>query len=111
MFNLMAVVVAGEKEKLEAAKGLKSLHSSPREWFVCDDPSTFTRCFVIQGSDSRASWQASLFFEPTRFEGTDVLVHSGIYEAAKGIYKQLLPEIIDHQHKYGASIYWSFSSW
>ncbi|KAL5571400.1 hypothetical protein UlMin_020997 [Ulmus minor] len=99
--TMTAVVAAGEKEKLEAAKDLQSLHSSPCEWFICDDASTYTRCFVIQGSDSLASWQANLFFEPTKFEETDCLVHRGIYEAAKGIYMQFMPEIIDHLNKYG----------
>ncbi|KAL2345896.1 hypothetical protein Fmac_007181 [Flemingia macrophylla] len=99
--TMTAVVAAGEKEKQEAAKDLRSLHSSPCEWFVCDDPSNYTRCFVIQGSDSLASWQANLFFEPTKFEDTDVLVHRGIYEAAKGIYKQFMPEIMDHLERHG----------
>ncbi|XP_059457288.1 phospholipase A1 PLIP1, chloroplastic isoform X2 [Corylus avellana] len=99
--TMTAVVAAGEREKQEAARALQSLHSSPCEWFVCDDLSTCTRCFVIQGSDSLSSWQANLFFEPTKFEGTDVLVHRGIYEAAKGIYEQFMPEIIDHLNTYG----------
>lgn len=34
-------------------------------------------------------------------QGTEVLVHRGIYEAAKGIYEQFLPEIRDHLDKYG----------
>lgn len=46
--TMTTVVAAGEKAKLEAAKDLQSLHSSPCEWFVCDDSSTYTRCFVIQ---------------------------------------------------------------
>lgn len=46
--TMTAVVAAGEEEKLEAAKELQSLQSSPCEWFVCDDPNTYTRCFVIQ---------------------------------------------------------------
>ncbi|KAG6730261.1 hypothetical protein I3843_01G070200 [Carya illinoinensis] len=99
--TMTAVVAAGERQKQEAAKDLQSLHSSPCEWFICDDLSTYTRCFVIQGSDSLASWQANLFFEPTKFEGTDVLVHRGIYEAAKGIYEQFMPEIVEHLNKYG----------
>ncbi|KAJ7962551.1 Lipase [Quillaja saponaria] len=99
--TMTAVVAAGEKKKQEAANDLQSLHSSPCEWFVCDESSTYTRCFVIQGSDSLASWQANLFFEPTKFEGTDVLVHRGIYEAAKGIYEQFMPEIMNHLNKYG----------
>ncbi|XP_068667361.1 phospholipase A1 PLIP1, chloroplastic-like [Aristolochia californica] len=93
---MTAVVAAEETAKSEAARDLRSLHSSPCEWFVCDDPATYKRSFVIQGSDSLASWQANLFFEPTKFEGTDVQVHRGIYEAAKGIYEQLMPEILHH---------------
>ncbi|XP_065860229.1 phospholipase A1 PLIP1, chloroplastic [Euphorbia lathyris] len=99
--TMTAVVAAGEKEKQKAATALQSLHSSPCEWFICDDLSTYTRCFVIQGSDSLASWQANLFFEPAKFEGTEVLVHRGIYEAAKGIYEQFMPEIIEHLTTYG----------
>lgn len=34
-------------------------------------------------------------------QGTEVLVHRGIYEAAKGIYDQFLPEIKNHLDKYG----------
>ncbi|XP_010261536.1 PREDICTED: uncharacterized protein LOC104600342 [Nelumbo nucifera] len=99
--TMTAVVAAEEAAKQEAARDLRSLHSSPCEWFVCDDPSTCTRCFIIQGSDSLASWQANLFFEPTKFEGTEVLVHRGIYEAAKGIYEQFTPEILSHLKKHG----------
>ncbi|XP_071937354.1 phospholipase A1 PLIP1, chloroplastic-like [Coffea arabica] len=99
--SMTAVVAADEKQKQEAARDLQSLHSSPCEWFVCDDSSIYTRCFVIQGSDSLASWQANLFFEPTNFEGTDVLVHRGIYEAAKGIYEQFMPEITQHLERFG----------
>lgn len=46
--TMTAVVAAGEKEKQEAADDLQSLHSSPCDWFICDDYSTYTRCFVIQ---------------------------------------------------------------
>lgn len=46
--TMTAVVAAGEDEKLEAARELQSLQSSPCEWFVCDDLSSYTRCFVIQ---------------------------------------------------------------
>ncbi|CAI0423266.1 unnamed protein product [Linum tenue] len=99
--TMTAVVAAGEKDKQETANNLQSLQSSPCEWFICDDSSTYTRSFVIQGSDSFASWQANLFFEPAKFEGTDVLVHRGIYEAAKGIYDQFMPEIMSHLERYG----------
>lgn len=99
--TVTSVVASGERERQEAATSLQSLHSSPCEWFVCDDFSNYTRCFIIQGSDSLASWQANLFFEPTKFENTDVLVHRGIYEAAKGIYEQFMPEIMDHLKRHG----------
>lgn len=99
--TMTAVVAAGEKEKQEAVRDFQSANSSPCEWFVCDDASTYTRCFVIQGSDSMASWLANLLFEPTNFEDTEALVHRGIYEAAKGIYSQFLPEIMDHLEKHG----------
>ncbi|KAE8700990.1 hypothetical protein F3Y22_tig00110549pilonHSYRG00065 [Hibiscus syriacus] len=51
--------------------------------------------------DSLASWQANLLFEPMTFEDTGVLVHRGIYEAAKGLYEQFLPEIMDHLERHG----------
>ncbi|KAL0918028.1 hypothetical protein M5K25_013149 [Dendrobium thyrsiflorum] len=107
--SVTAVVAAEEMARLEAAKELQSLHSSPCEWFVCDEPSTRTRCFVIQGSDSLASWQANLFFEPTKFEGTEALVHRGIYEAAKGIYHQFMPEINSHIVAHGGAARFRFT--
>ncbi|XP_068655879.1 phospholipase A1 PLIP1, chloroplastic-like [Aristolochia californica] len=106
---MTAVVAAEETAKSEAARDLRSLHSSPCEWLVCDDPVTCRRSFVIQGSDSLASWQTNLFFDPTKFEGTDVQVHRGIYEAAKGIYEQLMPEILHHLNLYGARSKLQFS--
>ncbi|KAJ8444721.1 hypothetical protein Cgig2_030395 [Carnegiea gigantea] len=109
--TMTAVVAAREKEKQDAAKELQSLHSSPCEWFICDDPCTHVRYFVTQGTESLAAWQANLFFEPATFENslklpltmqdTEALVHRGIYEAAKGIYKQFLPEIQNHIKDHG----------
>ncbi|GAB2291092.1 hypothetical protein Dimus_025347 [Dionaea muscipula] len=99
--TMTSMVAAKEKEKQQVAKELQSLHSSPCEWFICDDPGTRTRYFVIQGSDSLASWQANLLFEPTEFEGTEMVVHRGMYEAAKGIYEQFLPEIQQHLNAHG----------
>ncbi|TVU03221.1 hypothetical protein EJB05_51252, partial [Eragrostis curvula] len=95
--TVTAVVAAEDEARQEAARDLRSPSSSPCEWFVCDEADGGrTRCFVIQGSDSLASWQANLLFEPTEFEATGVLVHRGIYEAAKGIYEQVLPEVEAH---------------
>eukprot|EP01018_Ginkgo_biloba_P027437 Gb_40072 [translate_table: standard] len=94
--SVTAVVAAKEETKQAVAKDLQSIHSSPCEWFICDDESSHTRYFVIQGSESLASWQANLLFEPIQFEGLEVLVHRGIYEAAKGIYEQILPEVHAH---------------
>ncbi|GFP80619.1 hypothetical protein PHJA_000205200 [Phtheirospermum japonicum] len=75
------VVAAKEEVKQAVADDLNSNVSSPCEWFVCDDDRTTTRFFVIQG--------------------LDVLVHRGIYEAAKGMYKQMLPEIHAHLKSHG----------
>ncbi|KAL1558332.1 phospholipase A1 PLIP2, chloroplastic-like [Salvia divinorum] len=99
--SVTAVVAAKEEVKQAVADDLNSTKSSPCEWFVCDDDQNATRFFVVQGSESMASWQANLLFEPIQFEGLDVLVHRGIYEAAKGIYKQMLPEIREHLKSHG----------
>ncbi|KAG8056167.1 hypothetical protein GUJ93_ZPchr0001g31801 [Zizania palustris] len=99
--TMTAVVAAEDEARQEAARDLRSPLSSPCEWFVCDESDARARCFVIQGSDSLASWQANLLFEPTKFEDTGVLVHRGIYEAAKGIYEQLMPEIEAHLREHG----------
>lgn len=96
-----AVVVAEEETKQAVTKDRRSSHSCPCEWFVCDDNSSQTRIFVIQGSESLASWQANLSFEPMKFEGLDILVHRGIYEAAKGLYEQVLPEVLAHFNSHG----------
>ncbi|KAL6132995.1 hypothetical protein ACLB2K_065232 [Fragaria x ananassa] len=85
--------------KQGAGKDFQSLHL--QEWFVCDDPTTYTRFCVIQGIDSLASWQAYFLFEPMEFEGTTVLVHRGIYELAKKLYEHFIPEIIDHLVRHG----------
>ncbi|KMT20332.1 hypothetical protein BVRB_1g003310 isoform B [Beta vulgaris subsp. vulgaris] len=107
--TMTAVVAGKEREKQAAAKELQSLHSSPCEWFICDDPRTHVRFFVIQGSESLASWQANLFFEPAKFEDTDAAVHRGIYEAAKGIYEQFMPEIQNHLDTYGEEAKFQFT--
>ncbi|KAM2093184.1 hypothetical protein ACFX1Q_031403 [Malus domestica] len=99
--SVTAVVAAKEEVKQAVADDLNSTLSSPCEWFVCDDDQSGTRFFVIQGSESLASWQANLLFEPIQFEGLDVLVHRGIYEAAKGIYKQMLPGVHAHLKSHG----------
>ncbi|WCJ22297.1 alpha/beta-Hydrolases superfamily protein [Euphorbia peplus] len=93
--SVTAVVAAKEEVKQAVADDLSSTRSSPCEWYICDDDQG-TRFFVIQGSESLASWQANLLFEPVQFEGLDVLVHRGIYEAAKGMYEQMLPEVRAH---------------
>ncbi|XP_047312046.1 phospholipase A1 PLIP2, chloroplastic [Impatiens glandulifera] len=99
--SVTSVVAAKEEVKQAVADNLSSRRSSPCEWFICDDDETATRYFVIQGSESLASWQANLLFEPAEFEGLDVLVHRGIYEAAKGIYEQMLPEVHAHLETHG----------
>lgn len=47
--NSVTAMVAGKEEMKQAvAKNLNSSHSSPCEWFICDDDSSSTRYFVIQ---------------------------------------------------------------
>ncbi|XP_050376407.1 phospholipase A1 PLIP2, chloroplastic [Argentina anserina] len=99
--SVTSVVAAKEEVKQAVADDLNSTHSSPCDWFICDDDQSATRFLVIQGSESLASWQANLLFEPIQFEGLDVLVHRGIYEAAKGIYEQVLPEVQAHLKSHG----------
>ncbi|KAL5700297.1 hypothetical protein ACHQM5_025757 [Ranunculus cassubicifolius] len=101
--SLTAVVAAKEEMKQTVGKDFNSVHSSPCDWFICDDDQNGTRIFVIQGSETLASWQANLLFEPVQFEGLDVFVHRGIYEAAKGIYEQILPEVRSHLQCHGNS--------
>ncbi|KAA8549100.1 hypothetical protein F0562_000784 [Nyssa sinensis] len=99
--SVTAVVAAKEEVKQAVADDLNSTRLSPCEWFISDDDQSGTRFFVIQGSESLASWQANLLFEPVQFEELDVLVHRGIYEAAKGIYGQMLPEVHAHLKSLG----------
>lgn len=42
-------------------------------------------------------------------QDTDVLVHRGIYEAAKGIYEQFLPEITEHLSRHGERARFQFT--
>lgn len=107
--SVTSVVAAKEEVKQAVADDLNSNHSSPCEWFVCDDDESLTRFFVIQGSESLASWQANLLFEPIQFEGLDVMVHRGIYEAAKGMYKQMLPEVRSHLKSHGTHAKFRFT--
>lgn len=46
--SLTAVVASKEEVKQAVANDLKSTHSSPCEWFICDDDQSATRFFVIQ---------------------------------------------------------------
>ncbi|KAI0529429.1 hypothetical protein KFK09_001978 [Dendrobium nobile] len=108
--NSVTAVIAGKEEMKDAvAEDLNSASSSPCEWFICDDDKSRTRYFVIQGSESLESWQANLLFEPVQFEGLDVLVHRGIYEAAKGIYQQMLAEVQAHLKHHGNSAIFRFT--
>ncbi|KAK7269625.1 hypothetical protein RIF29_22358 [Crotalaria pallida] len=107
--SVTAVVAAKEEVKQAVADDLNSTRSSPCEWFVCDDDQSGTRFFVIQGSETMASWQANLLFEPIQFEGLDVIVHRGIYEAAKGMYQQMLPEVCAHLKARGSHATFRFT--
>lgn len=53
----------------EHSKGPKSSQAAdPSEWFVCDDPVSHTRYFVIQGSQTIEHWRLNLSFDPVPFE-------------------------------------------
>lgn len=101
--SVTSMVAAKEETKQAVADDLNSSRSCPCEWFICDDNQSSTRYFVVQGSETIASWQANLLFEPIKFEGLNVLVHRGIYEAAKGIYQQMLPYVKSHLRNRGKS--------
>ncbi|CAK8544393.1 unnamed protein product [Lathyrus sativus] len=103
------VIVADEDVKQAFADDLNSTSSTPCEWYICDDDQSSTRYFVIQGSESLESWQANLLFEPVQFEGFDVLVHRGIYEAAKVTYQQMLPEVHAHLNSQGSRATFRFT--
>ena len=61
--NSVTAVVAGKEEMKQAvAKDLRSLHSSPCEWFICDDESCGTRFLVIQVRGSPISQHSLCFF-------------------------------------------------
>ncbi|KAL6627627.1 hypothetical protein ACP70R_031353 [Stipagrostis hirtigluma subsp. patula] len=101
--SVTSMVAAKEETRQAVADDLNSSRSCPCEWFVCDDDQSSTRYFVVQGSESIASWQANLLFEPVKFEELEVLVHRGIYEAAKGMYHQMLPYVKSHLKIHGKS--------
>ncbi|KAL9227618.1 hypothetical protein vseg_003287 [Gypsophila vaccaria] len=107
--SVTAVVAAREEVKQAVADDLSSISSAPCEWFVCDDEKSTTRFFVIQGSETLASWQANLLFEPMQFEDVDVFVHRGIYEAAKGMYQQMLPEVLAYMKTHGSRAKFRFT--
>ncbi|KAL1221528.1 Phospholipase A1 PLIP2 [Cardamine amara subsp. amara] len=107
--SVTSVVAAEEDVKQAVADDLKSTISSPCDWFICDDDQSRTRFVVIQGSESLASWQANLLFEPVEFEGLGAIVHRGIYEAAKGMYEQMLPEVKAHIKTHGTSAKFRFT--
>lgn len=46
--SVTAVVAAKEEVKQAVADDLNSMHSSPCEWYVCDNDESATRLFVIQ---------------------------------------------------------------
>lgn len=62
------LVASRDETKDAVSVVLQSDAACPSEWFVCDEEDTHTRYFVIQGSDSLASWQANLLFESSLFE-------------------------------------------
>ncbi|KAG8045558.1 hypothetical protein GUJ93_ZPchr0008g14190 [Zizania palustris] len=101
--SVTSMVATKEETRQAVADDVNSSRSCPSEWFICDDDEGSARYFVVQGSESIASWQANLLFEPVKFEGLDVHVHRGIYEAANGMYHQMLPYVKSHLKSCGES--------
>lgn len=64
----IATVTAAVQSTVNGEKGKKDQCTSPTEWFVCDDPSSYMRYFVIQGSDNLDHWRVNLTFDPVQFE-------------------------------------------
>lgn len=69
------------KEHSKAPKGTQA--ADPTQWFVCDDPVSHTRYFVIQGSETIEHWRVNLSFDPVVFEdpalGVKVLSMHSLY--------------------------------
>jgi hypothetical protein len=93
-----AVMASSPLASPTAAAAKSGRVSCPCEWFVGDDERAATRYFVIQGSDSAASWRSNLSFDPVTFEdpALGAKVHRGVYEAACALYDTLTPMIDAH---------------
>ncbi|KAL3137117.1 hypothetical protein ABBQ32_006694 [Trebouxia sp. C0010 RCD-2024] len=81
------------KEHSKAPK--ESQAADPTQWFVCDDPVSHTRYFVIQGSETIDHWRVNLSFDPVVFEDKSlgVKVHRGVYVAAEILYERFKPMV------------------
>ncbi|XP_062229051.1 phospholipase A1 PLIP3, chloroplastic-like [Phragmites australis] len=66
--SVTCMVAAKEETRQAVADDLNSSRSCPCKWFICDYDQSSTRYFVVQGSESIASWRANLLFEPVKFE-------------------------------------------
>lgn len=46
------------------------------------------RFFVIEGTDSVATWQTNISFDPVTFEDDElnIRIHRGVYQAAQALY-------------------------
>ena len=58
------------KEHSKAPKASQA--ADPTEWFVCDDPVSHTRYFVLQGSQTIEHWRLNLSFDPVVFEDPEL---------------------------------------
>ena len=102
--STLAAVAGGASNVLQLSSGPQVKPAAaplaggcPCEWFIADDVSGGTRLFVIQGSDSVASWRSNLSFDPVPFEDAalETSVHRGVYEAALALYETLTPFVDD----------------
>lgn len=67
----------------------ESQTADPTQWFVCDDPVSHTRYFVIQGSETIDHWRVNLSFDPVVFE-----------DKSLGVKVVLLTPCMQHTHHY-----------
>lgn len=73
----------------------KPKYECPCSWYVANQSATSSRYFVIEGTNSVATWQVNVQFDPVQFEAEelDLNIHRGVYEAAESLYDTVLAHV------------------
>lgn len=90
----MRWVSSSMEQPSRARQNPGSRRTCPSDWIVCDDPSTGTRTFAVQGSYTAEHWKHNLSFDPIPLlddPSLETLVHRGCFEAARNLYNWFLP--------------------